>query len=85
MLLAFPGKAGGDRGIRMNIARIYDQKFSVILEKMYGKIDVEITIDPDEPTDVNGYLGKTQFYREQVGKLQPCSEKEILKAMYKDN
>ena len=37
---AFPGKEGGVKGERMNIARIYDQKYSVIQDKMYRKVDV---------------------------------------------
>jgi hypothetical protein len=47
------------------VARIYDQKFNLILEKMYNKVDVDGFIQTDEPQDINGYLGKTTFYRSQ--------------------
>jgi hypothetical protein len=33
---------------------------------MYKKVDVANFEGFDEPTDVNGYLGKTQYYRKQV-------------------
>lgn len=41
LLEAFPGKEGGaDVGEIINVARIYDQKYSIILGKMYNKVDV---------------------------------------------
>lgn len=36
-----------------------------MLQGLYEKLDVSNTEDPDEPKDVNGYLGQTRFYREQ--------------------
>lgn len=64
LLEAFPGKEGGaDQRVRMNVARIYDQKYNLILDKMYNKVDVTNFEGIDEPMDVNGYLGKTKFYR----------------------
>ena len=59
--VSFPGQKAGD----INIARIYDQKYSIILEKMYKKVDVSNFEGTDEPEDINGYLGKTKFYRGQ--------------------
>jgi hypothetical protein len=47
----------------MNIARIYDQKYSIILDKMYNKVDVADHEGVDQPTDVMGYIGKTKYYR----------------------
>jgi hypothetical protein len=64
LLEAFPGKEGGaDSGEVINVARIYDQKYSIILGKMYTKVDVQDFEAADEPMDPNGYLGKTKFYR----------------------
>jgi len=61
LLHSFPGKEGGDDankyGKRINIARIYDQKYNIILEQMYKRVDVAEAEAADEPTDVNGYLG----------------------------
>jgi hypothetical protein len=61
LLEAFPGKEGGVDGddIKLNIARIYDQKYNIILDKMYNKVDVADTEGLDEPQDINGYVGKT--------------------------
>lgn len=65
LLEAFPGQEGGeDNSLRINVARIYDQKYNVILEKMYSKVDVANFEGTDEPMDPNGYLGKTKFYRD---------------------
>lgn len=66
LLKSFPGMEGGDNSIRINIARIYDQKYNIILDKMYNKVDVTDMEGLDEPMDVNGYLGLTRFYRTQV-------------------
>jgi hypothetical protein len=41
------------------VSRIYDQKFNIVIEKMYNKVDVADTEGQDDPKDVNGYLGKT--------------------------
>jgi len=32
---------------------------------MYKKVDVSNFEGTDEPEDINGYFGKTKFYREQ--------------------
>ena len=73
---AFPGKLGGSKGVRLNVSRIYDQKFNIILEKLYNQVDWE-KIDHDESLkDVYGYLGKTEHYREKV-KLYPITEEEF--------
>ena len=63
MLKAFPGQEGGNKGVRINIARIYDQQYNNILGKMYTKVDVTNTMGSDEPMDAMGYLGLTDVYR----------------------
>ena len=40
---------------------------------MYNKVDVADAEAADEPTDVNGYLGMTKFYRTQVKQI-PITE-----------
>ena len=37
-----------------------------MLQGLYGKLDISNAEDPNEPKDVNGYLGRTRFYRDQV-------------------
>jgi hypothetical protein len=49
--MAFPGQEGGNKGLRINIARIYDQQYNNILDKMYKKVDVTNTLGNDEPMD----------------------------------
>lgn len=74
---AFPGKQGGSKGIRLNVSRIYDQKYNIMQEKIYSSVDCT-KIDNDESLkDVNGYLGKTEHYRDKLA-LTPISEAEFL-------
>jgi len=83
---SFPGKESNDpaQGKRINIARIFDQKYNIILDKMYQKVDVTNFEGTDEPEDINGYLGKTKFYRLQK-KLWPISDKEFINIIRKNN
>lgn len=41
-----------------------------MLQGLYGKLDVSNAEDPNEPQDVNGYLGQTRFYRDQVAQRE---------------
>jgi hypothetical protein len=38
---------------------LYDQKYLIVLEKMYNKVDMTTldNTDGEEPQDINGYLG----------------------------
>lgn len=67
---------GGKRGVRVNIARIFDQKYNIIQDKMYNKIDFSDTDGLNEPTDACGYLGIGEHYRQRRN-LMPISEKEF--------
>ena len=60
ILLSFPGKEG-DQGKRIDITRLFDQKYAVILQSMYRKIDVGDKVLDEEPGDTYGYLGKTHY------------------------
>ena len=63
---AFPGELdGASAGDKINIARIFDQEYNNILEKVYKKVDFSNTMGRDEPTDNMGYLGKSQWYRDK--------------------
>ena len=84
ILKALPGKERGAKGDKINISRIYDQKFSIILENMYKQVDVYNTNGDDDPKDITGYLGKTEFYRDRVI-LKPFQESRLLRVISKDN
>lgn len=88
LLHSFPGKEGGDDankyGKRINIARIYDQKYNIILEQMYKRVDVAEAEAADEPTDVNGYLGQTKYYRTHIKQI-PISQDEFVAVIHRDN
>ena len=81
LLKALPGKASGDGGQRLNVSRIYDQKYTNILDKMYYKFDSDKFVD-NALTDEMGYLGKSEFYREKNA-LTPIDEKEFLYIIFK--
>lgn len=68
----------------MNIARIYDQKYSIILDHMYNKVNVSNFEGLDEPMDINGYLGKTKYYRTHV-KQSAISSQEFIEIVHADN
>ena len=51
---------------------------------MYEKLDISNVEDPDEPKDVNGYLGQTRFYREQVA-LREISPRTFIQMLSLDN
>jgi len=89
LLEAFPVKVSGDEDggtQRLNIARIYDQKYNIILDKMYNKVDVADFEGTDEPQDICGYLGKTQYYRTATTK-NPSSitAKDLIQTIFENN
>jgi len=51
---------------------------------MYDRVNVANTQGDDEPKDIAGYLGKTEFYRERVD-LKPFHERELIKVMTEEN
>lgn len=63
--LSLPGKESSEsEELMINISKIYDQKYAILLDKMYQRVDQQnISDDKDQPQDVNGYLGQTKFYR----------------------
>ena len=67
ILTSFPGHTSQESDTsaekKINIARIYDQKYNILLSKMYTKVDVTNFEGIDEPEDINGYIGQTTFYR----------------------
>jgi len=77
---SFPGRNEGDIK-RINIARLYDQKYSIFNSKIYGKIDFFNSHNKDDPEDKAGYTG--QFIREKL-KLKVISTHEILSVVNKD-
>lgn len=81
ILKAFPGKQVGDQGKKLNISRIYDQKFTNMLDNIYDNFNSEVNKD-NILTDAMGYLGKSEYYREKF-KLTAISEEEFILNMYK--
>lgn len=50
--------------MKLNVSRIYDQKYTNILTQIYQNFDSDKF--PDKSlTDHMGYLGKTEHYREK--------------------
>ena len=92
--MALPGKESsgieeqqedGSKIKIINISRIYDQKFNIITQKMYSQVkDDNLDDYKDQPNDVNGYYGYTQYYRTQY-QLNPISEESFIKIIAEDN
>ena len=57
---SFPGRDEGQKK-RINIARFYDYKYTVLKNKIYDKVDMFNGDDNDEPVDTFGFTG--QFVR----------------------
>ena len=55
-----------------------------MLQGLYGKLDISTTEDPNEPQDVNGYLGQTRFYRDQI-ELREISPEAFIQMISLDN
>ena len=67
--------------MKLNVSRIYDQKFTNILTKIYANFDSDKFVD-NALTDHMGYLGKTEHYREKFA-LRPITEDEFIKIIFK--
>jgi hypothetical protein len=80
LLKSFPGRNEGDIK-RINIARLYDQKYIILNSKMYEKVNVFVSDGSNEPVDAAGYTG--QFLREKR-KLQIISTYEIVSMLTKN-
>ena len=86
-MAAFPGKEGGakgQKGVRVNIGRLYDEKYNQLIQKVYDKMDFAITASKDEIVDVIGYLGKGEFYREKRI-LSEITEDEFIRVFHEKN
>jgi hypothetical protein len=46
---------------RFNVGKLYDQKYNMMLRKLYQRLDVHENDGEDDPVDQSGYTG--QFYR----------------------
>ena len=56
----------GEKGHRIMIARIFDLQYFNALEKIQKGVDMDKIKNLDEPTDEQGYHGKTKWQREKV-------------------
>lgn len=75
----------GEKGSRINIARIFDLQFFKALEKIEEKVDMRKVVAMDEPNDEQGYHGKTKWMREKVaGPITECSVNEFIYTIKKN-
>lgn len=81
LLKSLPGMEGGNRGKRINIARIFDQQYTNVLQSIYNKVDVENTQGADEPTDELGFVGLTSWYRGGKQMIRPISEEKFMQVI----
>jgi hypothetical protein len=50
ILDSFPGRDEGDKK-RVNVSRLYDHKYTMMLQKIYQKVDVHENDGEDDPVD----------------------------------
>jgi hypothetical protein len=72
---SFPGRDEGTKK-RITVARLYDQKYNMLLSKAYQKVDVHENDGTDDPVDQSGYTG--QFYRPGDKNLTPITEADLI-------
>jgi hypothetical protein len=53
---SFPGRDKGEKK-RINIGRLYDQKYNIMMTKIYKNVDVHDNDGEDDPIDQSGYTG----------------------------
>jgi hypothetical protein len=53
---SFPGRDNGEKK-RINIGKLYDQKYNIMLSKIYKNLDVHENDGEDDPVDQSGYTG----------------------------
>lgn len=85
ILMAFPGKEVGDKNVRVNIGRIYDQKYNQILQKVYDRMDFAVTGGEDEPIDQIGYIGQTLHERGPAGPLKEITHSDFIRVIHQNN
>jgi hypothetical protein len=78
---SLPGRDKGEQK-RINIGRLYDQKYNILLNKIYKSVDVHENDGEDDPVDQSGYTG--QFYRKKVN-LQHFTEEQLVKVIANNN
>jgi len=75
----------GEKGKRLNIARIFDLHYFNALDKIAEKVDLDKVKNTDEPTDELGYHGKTKWARDKVyGAITECTVEQFTEAIKKD-
>lgn len=82
LIRAFPGRDEGARK-RINISKLYDQKYNLMLRKLYKQVDVHENDQGDDPVDQSGYTG--QFYRPVNKNLIPIIEADLVKVIHAEN
>ena len=85
--MAFPGKDrpdpddqdndNDDSNNTMNVVRLYDQKYTQMMQDVYKQVDLEHIGGDDEAQDELGYLGRSKHYRDNR-KLTPITFEEII-------
>ncbi len=65
------------------MVKLYDQKYNMVLKKLYSRVDVHEGDGEDDPVDQSGYTG--QFYRPNQKNLEPLTEAELVRIMFRNN
>lgn len=75
---SFPGSLGSKQEC-INLATMFDQKYSTILQNCYNKVDISNKMSKDEPDDTMGYLGKSVWYRDKMPPLKRITDHEFIR------
>ena len=78
----FPGRNGRDE-TQVNIAKLYEVRFTDKLRKVYTKVKIADTDEDDVAVDASGYTGN--FHREARGNLLPYSMEQLARLVARKN
>ena len=56
LIKVFPARDDGSRKA-INVTKLYDQKYNIMLKKLYNKLDIHENDGEDDPVDQSGYTG----------------------------
>jgi len=83
ILDTYPGRKDGDR-VTINIAQLYETRFTEQLKNMYQKVRINEEDEDDIAIDASGYTGN--FHRpKNEANLKPFSRQELADLIVKDN
>ena len=82
LIQSLPGLSEDGR-YRINLSKLYDQKYTIAIKNLYQKVDFHDNEGGNDPVDQSGYT--RQFYRPNQSNLGLMIEAELVKLFFNNN